>query len=213
MIYTKFSYLYPPRPEKAIPSRLFRFYEDRKFVAQAKKNGTCNVIAVSPDRTIHAMTRHAVEHKAWQPNHLTQATFQNLPGDGWYVFVAELMHSKISGLRNTNYINDILVSNGEYLIGSTFAARQKLLQKLFPNCEEDSSETHYIIDEQTWLAKNHTTGFLKFFTSMASDKSGNHENEGLVLKDPNATLAICSKPNSNSAWMVKCRHPTSVLAF
>ena len=213
MIYDKFSYLYPPRPENAIPSGLLKFYENRNFIAQTKKNGTSNVIAVSPDRTIHAMTRHATKHKAWQPNHETQAAFQNLPGDGWYVFVAELMHSKVSGLRNINYINDILVNDGVYRIGSTFAARQKLLQRLFPNCAEDSSGTHYIIDEHTWLAKNHTSGFLNLFGSLMTGKKGNHENEGLVLKDPDAVLALCSKPNSNSSWMVKCRYQTSVLSF
>ncbi|RYF04688.1 MAG: hypothetical protein EOO77_29310, partial [Oxalobacteraceae bacterium] len=65
MIYEKFSYLYPPRPEKAVPRALLGYYEKRGWVAQAKKNGTCNVIAVSPEGKLHCMSRHNDQHKLW----------------------------------------------------------------------------------------------------------------------------------------------------
>ena len=89
MKYTSYSYLFPPRPENAIPGDMLGLYEKRGFVAQAKKNGTCNVMAISPERDITAMTRHRTPHKAWSANADTKKAFQNLPGNGWYVFVCE----------------------------------------------------------------------------------------------------------------------------
>jgi len=41
MIFEQFQYLYPPRPEKAVQRPFLGFYQDRGFLAQAKKNGRC----------------------------------------------------------------------------------------------------------------------------------------------------------------------------
>jgi|ERR1035437_5732028 hypothetical protein len=211
MKYEKYSYLYPPRPENAVPGDMLNLYEERNWHAQAKKNGTCNVMAISPEREITAMTRHRTPHKAWSANADTKKAFQNLPGNGWYVFVCELMHSKVHGIRNINYINDILVADGEYLVGSTFASRQSLFHGLFKSVGE--TDTHWIIDASTWVAKGRTSGFQEWFNSMSPEASGNHENEGLVLKDPKARLAFCSKEKANVSWLVKSRHPTTLQAF
>lgn len=212
MKYTKFSFLYPPRPEHTIPGGFLSIYENKGWWAQAKKNGTCNIMAISPEREIVARTRRNEPHKAWQPSEHTKKSFTNLPGKGWYVFVAELMHSKVHRLKDINYINDILVADSEYLIDMTYADRQKLLSDLFIPISETS--TYYIIDPHTWLAKNHMSGFYDMFMNMTPEiEGGNHENEGLVVKDPTSILALCSRNMSNSDWLVKSRHPTVLNAF
>ncbi|CAM6055322.1 unnamed protein product [Sphagnum tenellum] len=83
-------------------------------------NGTASVLAISPDRQIVAMNRHREEHKLWTPTAANIADFAKLPGKGWYVFVAELMHSKVPGIKNVNYVHDILVADGKHLTGETF---------------------------------------------------------------------------------------------
>jgi hypothetical protein len=252
MRYDSFSYLWPPRPDQPIPQSSLPYYEiSLGYVAQAKKNGTCNIIAVKPsllrlkkDRRgfpedewppaewIVCMNRHKEDHKLWQPTAASSEIFKNLPGDGWYVFVAELLHSKLKeGPKDTNFINDILVADGEYLVGKTFGERQYMLYDLFLGEEaaenlslDDPSlkgrdllnrnnaimnlrkrgiteaPTHYVLNRNTWLAKNFASGFSKLYKSFTT-----LEDEGLVLKDPDAKLTACTRESSNSGWQVKCR--------
>jgi hypothetical protein len=211
MKYHTFSYLYPPRPDNAIPPNMLGFYEQRGYVCQLKKNGTGNVMAISPDRQIIAMNRHHDVHKLWTPDEITRRAFLDLPGDGWYYLVAELLHSKVIGMRHINYINDILVADGEYLIGTTFAQRQNLLAALFPNAVTHIDGGYKVIDANTWLAVNHKSGFAALFDALGRKKQP--EDEGLVLKNPNAKLAYCTTAKSNSSWQVKCRISTKNYSF
>jgi hypothetical protein len=206
MRFDEWRYLWPPRPgsENAIAKSLLPHFEEQGWIAQTKMNGTCNVMGVAPDRkTIRAMSRHNDEHKLWSPSVHTTAPFKKLPGVGWYVFVAELMHSKVTGgPRDTNYIHDILVADGEYLVGVTFAERQALLHKVLGiTPATKKTKTHYILDDHTWVAVNHTTGFPALFETLVKTV----EHEGVVVKNPNAKLGMCSREKSNSAWQVKCR--------
>jgi hypothetical protein len=206
MRYEAFQYLYPPRPEKAVAGSLLGMYEQRGWVAQHKMDGTCNVLAVSPDRKIVAMNRHKENHKAWAPTPASTAPFRNLPGNGWYVFVAELMHSKVSGIRDINYVNDILVADGSYLVGETFANRARLVRDLFPGGDDRGS--HYEVHPNLWVAKVHTHGFRRIFEGLERP-----EHEGIVVKNPKAVLEFCGKANSNVHWSAKSRRPTKLRGF
>jgi hypothetical protein len=165
------------------------------------------VIAVSPSKEIITMNRHQEAHKAWQPTGAVMDAFRALPGDGWYVFVAELLHSKVEGLRNVNYIFDLLVDNGDYLVSSTFMDRQARLSALFPHHVSETF-SHYVIDKHTWLAKIITSDFLAVWQGLDAP-----EDEGIVLKDATARLAMCSRPTANANWQVKCRKPHKNFSF
>lgn len=149
------------------------------------------------------MGRHNNEHKQWQFTPPTAAIFKSLPGKGWYVINAELLHSKVVGLRDINYIHDILVEDGEYLLGTTYAQRYARLLMLFLKGQEQT-ESHFVLDDHTWLAKNHKGSFKSLFKSL--DRP---EDEGLVLKNPEGKLA----PKDNSGWTVKCRRPQKNFGF
>jgi hypothetical protein len=178
------------------------------FVAQVKKNGTCSEIAVSPTKKLVTMNRHNEEHRAWSPTPASSAAFKALPGNGWYVILAELMHSKVPGIRDTNYIFDILVANGEYLIGTTFEERQKILYGLFYREGMEATRSHYVVDSNTWLARVYTKGLPKLFDLLTEDQDA-----GIVLKNPKAVLEPCSRPNSNSSWALKVRRGTKNYGF
>lgn len=201
MKYEQFSYLYPPRPSVNIPPEALPQWEKSGYWSQTKKNGTANVMAITPDRKVIAMTRHKTEHKAWAPDAATGLAFRDLSG-GWYVFTAELLHSKVPGLRNINYIHDVLVADSEHLTGTTFAERQALLARLFPDAVAHISGGYRVIDPHTWLACNHTDGFAAMFRTLSQKRSP--EDEGIVLKKPTAKLAFCLTATSNSAWQAKC---------
>lgn len=200
MRYDNYAYLWPPRPDDAIPSAMLPMMEKRGFVAQVKKNGTCNVLAVTPDKGIIAKSRHKEDHKLWRPDLNKLTAVRSLKGKGWYVFVAELLHSKVPGLRDINYIHDVLVLDGDYLVGVSQEERHARLCKLFGVDKLEETYSHWIVDDYTWIAKQFTSGFKPLYDSLTAK-----EDEGLVLKDPKARLAICAKQNSNNKGMLKSR--------
>lgn len=210
--YDEYRYLYPPRPgdKQAIPLTRVAQREQTGAWAQVKKNGTSNILYIGPDRLVRSMNRHHATHKQWQPITETHRAFDDLPGTGWYVFCAELLHSKVADpkLKNVNYIHDILVADGEYLAGTTFEARQALLADLFLNAVEPLDGVGYrVIDPYTWLAVNYRPNiqkprFAKLFQSLSKP-----EDEGLVFKMPQAILQYCVTPTANDAWQFKTRRP------
>ena len=212
MRYDNFSYIWPPRPgnTQAITPSMLASKEAQGCWAQIKKQGTNNTMYVNPDRKVLPMNRHHAEHRQWSPIAQTHMTFANLPGDGWYVFCAELLHSKVadSKLKNINYIHDILVYNGEHLVGTTFAERQDLLTALFPDTVVPMNGIGYrVIDPYAWLATNYRPGLKGGFVGLFHQLT-RPEDEGLVMKRPEAKLQYGIRETANDSWQFKCRRPT-----
>lgn len=213
MRYEGYTYLWPPRPEKAIPDNMLHFYEKRNWVAQMKKNGTCTVLFVSPEKEIMCKTRHNADHKMWKPEDSKAISFfKNLPGEGWYVFVVEVLHNKTALVKDTIYIFDIMVDDGELLVGQTFTERQDALKTMFNIIDDDnvvslSDNSHYVLTSNVWLAKTITTGFAQVMriANQQKPETGAPVDEGMVLKNPNAKLEMPGRQKSNSKWQVKCR--------
>lgn len=204
MTYDKYSYICPPRTENAIPSMMLTGFEKRGWIAQVKKNGTNSVIFVSPEREVFAKGRHDNDHKQWEFTDETRAIFTKLPGKGWYVFNAELLHSKTRTVKNTNYLFDVLVANGEHLIGKTYLQRYDMLLKLFK--PRKAQWGYDQIDDHTLLGKLILADFKKVFNSLSTD-----EDEGLMLKNPTGVLSYdCGK---KATWMVKCRRSHKNFGF
>lgn len=205
MVYNDYQYLFPPRPETAIPRTMLGFYQKRGFLAQKKKNGTCCVIFACGDRVIFK-TRHgnAGEHKLWvpQPDHIK--FFQGQ--EKWNVFVAEVLHSKVSGgPKNQIFLFDQIVRDGIQLLDETYRERQIGLLTRFAGGKPEDDQ--YRVADRISLAKNFSGGFGKLFDSLKP------EDEGLVLKDPNAKLRMCFKADANKMWQVKCRISATNYSF
>lgn len=212
MRYEGYTYLWPPRPSKAIPDDMLGFYESRGWVGQMKKNGTCTVVFVSPEGELTFKTRHNTDHKMWQPSEKSAAVFKNLPGTGWYVFVVEVLHNKTPQVKDTVYIFDILVNDSELLVGSTFTERMDMLKNIF-NVRDDenvislSNASHYVLNSNAWLARTIEGNFKQVMRVANNQKpeEGAPVDEGIVLKNPTARLKMPGRQKSNSDWQVKCR--------
>lgn len=206
MRYESFDPLSPPRAETVVPSGILGLYERRGWYAQHKKNGTYNVVYVSPDKKVTFLGRNKEPHKLWSPPAFAMETYQNLPGKGWYVICTELLHSKVKeeegGHRDTQYVHDILVDDGEWLLGETYAQRYARLLSLFLK-DGKMSLSHWELPNRIWLARNHKSDFGMIFSGMNLP-----EDEGLVLKDPQAPLIVGS-----GKWSVKCRRPHKNYSF
>ena len=210
MKYSKWKFLFPPRPEYAIASAMLRYYEGRGWLAQYKKNGTNTLLGISPKKEIIAMTRRGEPHKAWQvTEHIKKELARLFPEPKWFVICAELLHNKNATIKDTIYIFDVLVWNGDFLFDSTFLERQELLDKrLITNVE---AQSHYVCDTEgkVWYAKRFEKGFRKMFASIRDARI----DEGLVIKDPKGRLRSCRTATDNASWQVKCRHPSKHYQF
>lgn len=211
MEYNSFSYLYPPRPDEKVPQGALGGFERRGWQAQIKKNGTCTVIFARGDEVIFK-TRHCQEqlsgddHKMWSPKPEHVNFFRG--SDRWNVFTAELLHSKTPHIKDFLYIFDVIVLDGQQLVGTTFAERQAMLRALYPHHADDASQLGIRrVAPNVALAKNYKAGFVKLFDSLKP------EDEGLVLKDPTAKLLPCFKEGSNNRWQVKSRVPHKNYSF
>lgn len=193
--YTKYSFLWPPRPENPIPNQMIDSYFAKGYVAQVKKNGTNNPIFLGPDYTIFK-TRINEDHKNWSPNSDHKMFFKELGTriGSHNVFCSELIHNKTKTVKNVIFIYDILVYKGMHLVGKTFLERQKILDEIFTK-EFGDEYSHTIIGDGVWRAKN--------FTNNAIWEKLNFEvDEGLVLKNPTSTLKPCYKNGLNSGRLL-----------
>lgn len=199
--YTAYKYLYPPRPDFVLTYDRIPYYESDGWVGQYKKNGTCTIIAMSPDGEFTAMNRHKEQHKAWVlTKHIKDVLRGHLPSDSWTVLVAEIMHSKTPTIKDTIYIHDIIVYQSRQLVGSTFGERQKILINLLPSKTEHYS--HWEVDPKVWRAKLITKDILAAYHAIADTKI----DEGIVLKRMLGKLKDCYRADANAAWQAKVRY-------
>lgn len=196
MKYNQFIPILPPRPTTSIPASNLGYYEKKKQIAQIKMNGTNNVIYVAPDRSLIALNRHKEKHKAWRFTKQSGKVFVGIPGNKWFVFNSELMHSKTPNMKDTNFIFDVFVFNGQYLLGETYRTRYNMLFDLLSDQITGEEFGYWQLGNNALLAKNITNGFGKVF-----DRLDRPEFEGLIIKDPEGVLTI----NSASDWLIRCR--------
>lgn len=186
-------FLFPPRPENAIPPSMIKSFEGRGWIAQLKMNGTCSLAFVDADGKVTFKTRHGVDHKAWTP---TQEAISFFAGFKCSIFVFELLHSKGGGIRDTIYIFDLLKYLGRDLVGTTLAERLQILATINP------------FSPRITVATIHTKDLTGLFGSLSDPL-----HEGIVLKDPMAKLRPCFRDGLNAAWQVKCRTATKNFGF
>lgn len=211
--YTEFRYIYPPRPSGAIHHDHVTLYPG--WIAQYKYNGTRNIVAVFPDGHIEMFNRHREHNKAYRPTPDMISSFKalKLPLGSFHVFDCELMHSKTRGLKDRVILFDILVSCGDYLIGSRYIDRYRALEKLLGTPTEFESETNnkiaYRVNNNIWFSKIYTKDLPERFRKLIHMD----EVEGLVLKDPNGKLTFGLQEENNGSWMIRVRKPNKNYAY
>jgi hypothetical protein len=186
---------------------MLSFMASQGFVAQKKKNGTNTPIFTNCSQVIFK-TRHGDEedHKQWAPNKEHIKFFKQF-GPKWTVFTAELLHSKTTNVKDELFIHDVLVWQGEYLIGSTFKERQHLLMGIVHSLNGKDEGDQYRVHKHVTIAKVFGSGFKQLFENLKP------EDEGLVFKRPDGVLVPCIADEANSHWMARCRIPWTAGSF
>jgi ATP-dependent DNA ligase len=193
-------------------------YDNGKFIAQPKYNGTCCVAFISEDG-IKIMNRH----KGSITSDYKHIDFQGLhSGDGYMILCGEFLNKNKKGEDGNPFnlkfiIWDILAYNGEYLIGSTLIERLNLLEKLFPSSkmivEKDKMKiyAHLCVTKyaNVYKAPTYTTNFEELWKEIVDTDLY----EGLVLKRRDAKLSFGFNEKNNNEWQIKCRKPTKNYDF
>jgi len=207
--YDKYFYYYPPRPEQKVPVSALDTYDNTMFLGQPKLNGSCCNLFVD-DKVIQ---------KGRHNNTLTNYNLSDVEvmdvlhsAKGWNVFVGEYMNKskkdEYGELFNHKYVMfDKLVHDGEYLLGTSFDERVKLMIEIY----KPISETKYLyqISENIWMVKT----FYENFTEIWEDIVKTDMLEGFVMKRKTAKLQRGSREKNNHLSQFKCRKETKNYTF
>lgn len=228
-------YIFPPRPEGSTPRKDTEIYADLDWIAQFKYNDTRCLIKLCSDGRIQLWNRHAEQMRTYSPpiwlqhqlEHLT--TREDLGIQGYCLFDGGLLHQKHKAIKDTIVIWDILVINGEHLVGTTYQHRYNKIHALC-NGESYKYKGHH-------LSKNHRLGtkitddiFVPDLLTPSewttawdtvdevnypflSTNSAGPLLEGLVFKDPDGELEFGFKQKNNSSWQSRSRVSTGRHAF
>lgn len=211
MNYDQYKYLFPPRPDLAVPvSALTMYDKQNKFVAQPKLNGSCTVLFMNETETV-LMTRHNEPFK--RKPELADEEFHRLyKGSGWMVLVGEYMNKSQANMDNIVFnqkfvVFDILVFNGVQLLGYSVEARLALLESLYGDSRAvyDDFIDSILGNQNLYLVKWFTEGFTTLFDMMKNSSMY----EGLVLKKRSAKLSQMDREKGpNNVTQLKFRKPT-----
>lgn len=216
-VYNDFKYIYPPRPESAIdPKELNKVGEG--WIAQPKYNGCCGVLFINGHKDYKLFNRTTEELTLQKPINYTELN----DTDKYMVLCGEYLNKNKRGedgqpFNHKFIIWDILVWQGEYLLGSTFEDRLLILYKLFGN-----SRGHVTPGGVTLYNHLHTTNIENVF--MAPAYNGDYKElydeiiatdlyEGLVLKRAAGRLELGFREKNNCGWQVKARKGTKNYSF
>ena len=204
MVYKNFKYIYPPRPKNAVSPEDLDFWDNNSLIGQPKLNGSNCLIFTNGDSHF-IMNRHKQRLSGFK---LSDQINDIYKGDDWMILNGEYMNKSKSDENNEVFnhkfvIFDILAYNGEYLVGSTFYERIKLLDDLYGF---DDSERDYLykISDNFYRVKSYNNGFKKIFYDLTPIDMI----EGLVMKRKNAKLEIGATELNNVKSQLKCRKPT-----
>jgi len=210
--YNSYHYIYGPRPENAISPSDIDFWDNGSLVAQPKLNGS-NCLIFTNGRDMYVMNRHKeiLTNFRISKEEIVSA-FKPVDGT-WMVLNGEYMNKSKSD-ENGNVFNhkfvlfDLLVLNSEYMVGTTFSDRIKILDSLYGTKESDKSYL-YSISENIFRVKSFDKGFKNIYDELSKIDMV----EGLIMKRKNAKLEIGTTEKNNTKSQLKVRKPTKLYKY
>jgi hypothetical protein len=201
--YLNCRYYYPPRPEYVIPPSELPNYEG-DHCAQPKMNGACVEIYIQGNE-FRYFGRHKNESISNFKLNIDDLKVLNCGNNNWNVIVGEYMNKNKNSIDGKPWnhkfvVFDIMVYNGEYLLGTTFEERIKLLDKIFGTVDEN--EYLYKITDNIFRVKT----FYDNFVNRWNDIIKVDMLEGFVLKKRNQKLVKAFSEKNNMSH--KCRKET-----
>jgi hypothetical protein len=225
--YTKYRYIFPPRPENAVHVDAIMEYDNGEYMGQPKLNGDSMLVFTNGDELVY-MNRHNKAFKKAMPNmdRLKQLHRQTVkPGatdKKWIVLVGEYMDKGKRNEWDENFngnfvIFDVLVLDSVQLIGRTFEERERMLDKMYGT--DDKEITKDGVRQHEFLYVTAVPGVYRV-KSFREDLRAVWDRlvkvdmyEGLVLKRAKAKLENGVSERNNTASQVKIRKETKNYKF
>lgn len=208
MKYSKYKYIYPPRPEKKISPDSLSVFDNGKYIAQPKLNGSLMQV-YTDGKDVIVMNRH----KSKLNYKINKEELISLHrGKGWILLCGEYMNKGQKDENNKRWsdkfvIFDILVYNSDHLIRTTFAERYELLRKLYP--DNLVKEQLHGISENCFRVNSIRSKFSDIFNKITKFQMY----EGVVMKLADGKLENGITSNNNTRTQIKCRKQTKNYAF
>ena len=206
MKYASFRYIFPPRPKNPVPNTELTFWDNGSLIAQPKLNGSNCLIFTNGEKHI-AMNRHNGRLTNFQ---LKDDEIKDLykGNGGWTVLNGEYLNKNKQDENRKAFnhkfvIFDILVNDGDYLVGKTFEERIALLDTMFGQNECEKSYL-YGISENVYRVKSYDNQFNMLYDTLTPIDLI----EGLVLKRKTARLEMGTSELNNVKSQIKCRKET-----
>ena len=205
-------YIYPPRPEtKIAPTSLTLFEKMWVYLAEPKLNGSSMEIYFNNDGTnFNFMNRHKAPMSNMKMNKDELSALYH--GKGEMILCGEYMNKackdETGKLWNIKYVIwDIIMYNGEHLLGKTFEERYDLLCTLFP---DNPVKRHLHQISENCFRVNSVT---KDFRGVYNDITKYDMYEGLVMKRIDGKLENGTTEKNNTRTQLKCRKATKNYNF
>lgn len=218
MKYTSFKYIYPPRPEYKIPATDLSKFDTGQYICQPKYNGAACLVFTNGTE-LHVFNRHKQALTSWSK----EIDFLKLAKTkSWYVYAGEYLNKGQLGENGVKekdkfVIWDVLVWDGEYLVGSSLGSRLTLLENIYPCARAVVKGNRVEIYDHLcctefngiYKAPSYTTGFYNLYQEITKTPLY----EGLVLKKIDSKLGYGFNEANNSDWQVKARRETKLYQF
>ena len=206
MKYSSYRYIYPPRPKNAMPNTELSFWDNGSLVAQPKLNGSNCLVFTNGEKHI-VMSRHNGRLSNFQLKDEEIKLLYKGSG-GWTVLNGEYlnknkMDENRKAFNHKLVIFDILVSDGDYLVGKTFEERIALLDTMFGQIECEKGYL-YGISENVYRVKSYQNQFNMLYDLLTPIDMI----EGLVLKRKTARLEVGTSELNNTRSQIKIRKST-----
>jgi len=224
-------YIYPPRPDQAIPRDQTEFLGEMGWLAQLKYNDSRCLVKFLPNGETELWNRHGERFRDYTcPDWLHEQLADlrkalDLSPNGYHLLDGGLLDKKHRAIKDTIVIWDILVKDSEHLLGTSYLSRYNSIAqkaetpwyykdyKLGLTWTLSTSLPNILLPEiwphQTWPA----------LWDMIHEINKPFENicgpliEGLVFKDPNGELGMGFTEKNNSSWVMRSRVATGRHAF
>jgi ATP-dependent DNA ligase len=194
MKYTNFQYIYPPRPEVKVRHKDLPKWETGDWYLEPKMEGSCCLVFTDGTQC-HIYNRHKTLLSGMSSD--TKAAIMKI-SKGWTVFIGELMNKGKTGPAQKGFvIFDVLVWDGEYLVGRSLRERLEILDKL-------GNRTEWVnpIGPDLYVIGGTTKNFEWAWTDLMAKGL---TFEGVVLKRLNARLEPGIGQKNNIGWQIKSR--------
>jgi len=217
-------YIYPPRPADAIPRDQTSLLGEMQWLAQLKFNDTRCLVKYLPDGTIELWNRHGERIRNYTtPDWLLAELHQvremlGLSSTGYHLLDGGLLDSKHKAIKDTLVIWDILVRDGEHLLGTTYGDRYNLLVAdnmkpwMFSHPTYDKPiQFGLSYTPHVFLPENHPANKWPELWQMIDQINTPWASpliEGLVFKNPQGTLGMGYREKNNSEWLMRSRVTT-----